>query len=112
MWKGNLQRNPRKSGTGSHVNGTLNLVHIHRIDVYAKNPEAAEGQTEFITLEGLGKGVHSLIISLCRYVVVIIPGAFIVSRFMGAVGVWHAFWITEVVTAVIAYVVYRKGVKG
>ena len=63
-------------------------------------------------LEGLGKGVHSLIISLCRYVVVIIPVAFIVSRFMGAVGVWHAFWITEVVTAVIAYVVYRKGVKG
>ena len=62
-------------------------------------------------LEGLGKGVHSLIISLCRYVVVIIPVAFIVSRFMGAVGVWHAFWITEVVTAVIAYVVYRKGVK-
>lgn len=35
-------------------------------------------------LEGLGKGVHSLIISLCRYVVVIIPVAFIVSRFMGS----------------------------
>lgn len=62
-------------------------------------------------LEGLGKGVHSLIISLCRYVVVIIPVAFIVSRFMGAVGVWHAFWITEAVTAVISYIVYRKGVK-
>ena len=63
-------------------------------------------------LEGLGKGVHSLIISLCRYVVVIIPAAFIVSRFMGAVGVWHAFWITEAVTAAISYMVYRKGVKG
>ena len=63
-------------------------------------------------LEGLGKGVHSLIISLCRYVVVIIPVAFIVSRFMGAVGVWHAFWITEAVTAVISYMVYRKGVNG
>lgn len=63
-------------------------------------------------LEGLGKGVHSLIISLCRYVVVIIPVAFIVSRFMGAVGVWHAFWITEAVTAAISYMVYRKGVKG
>lgn len=62
-------------------------------------------------LEGLGKGVHSLIISLCRYVVVIIPAAFIMSRFMGAVGVWHAFWITEVITAGIAYFVYRKGVK-
>lgn len=63
-------------------------------------------------LEGLGKGVHSLIISLCRYVVVIIPAAFIVSRFMGAVGVWYAFWITEAVTAAISYMVYRKGVKG
>ena len=83
-------------------------VHIHRIDVYAKNPEVAEGQTEFITLEGLGKGVHSLIISLCRYVVVIIPVAFIVSRFMGAVGVWHAFWITEVVVAGISYVICKK----
>ena len=34
------------------------------------------------------------------------------ERFMGAVGVWHAFWITEAVTAVISYMVYRKGVKG
>ena len=62
-------------------------------------------------LEGLGKGVHSLIISLCRYVVVIIPVAVVVSHFIGATGVWHAFWITEVVTAVISYFVYKKGVE-
>ena len=62
-------------------------------------------------LEGLGKGVHSLIISLCRYVVVIIPVAVVVSRFIGATGVWHAFWITEVVTAVISCFVYKKGVE-
>lgn len=62
-------------------------------------------------LEGLGKGVHSLIISLCRYVVVIIPVAVVVSHFIGATGVWHAFWITEVVTAVISYFVYKKGVN-
>lgn len=52
-------------------------------------------------LEGLRKGMPSLIISLCRYVVVIIPTAFIVSHFIGAVGVWHAFWTSEVVTALI-----------
>ena len=62
-------------------------------------------------LEGLGKGVHSLIISLCRYVVVIIPVAVVVSHFIGATGVWHAFWITEVVTAIISYFVYKKGVS-
>lgn len=62
-------------------------------------------------LEGLGKGMHSLIISLCRYVVIIIPVAALVSHFIGAVGVWHAFWITEVITAIISFFVYRKGTK-
>lgn len=61
-------------------------------------------------LEGLGKGVQSLIISLCRYAVIIIPMALLISHFMGAVGVWHAFWVTELVTAVIAWIVYKKGV--
>lgn len=61
-------------------------------------------------LEGLGKGVQSLIVSLCRYVVIIIPAALILSRIFGAVGVWHAFWITEVITAAISWIVYKKGV--
>ena len=59
-------------------------------------------------LEGLGKGTPSLLISLCRYVVVIIPAAFLLSRFLGAVGVRNAFWITEVITAIISIYVYRK----
>lgn len=59
-------------------------------------------------LEGLGMGGASLIISLMRYTVFIIPVAFVLSRFWQANGVWHAFWITEVVTAVVAYRVYRK----
>lgn len=61
-------------------------------------------------LEGLGMGTPSLVISLIRYAVLIIPVAFLLSRFWEALGVWHAFWITEVVTAVIAYGLYRKKV--
>lgn len=61
-------------------------------------------------LEGLGKGTQSLIISLCRYVVIIIPAAFFLSRWLGAVGVWHAFWVAEALTALTALVVYRKSV--
>ena len=63
-------------------------------------------------LEGLGKGVQSLVISLCRYVVVILPAALLLCRLWGADQVWHAFWITEVVTAVIAFWVYRRTVQG
>ena len=59
-------------------------------------------------LEGLGKGVESLWISLCRYVVVILPLAFAFSRLWGADGVWHAFWVTEFLTAGIAWLIYRR----
>ena len=61
-------------------------------------------------LEGLGKGTPSLLISLCRYVVVILPAAFWLSRLFGAVGVWHAFWVTEVISAVISLIIYRKAI--
>ncbi len=59
-------------------------------------------------LEGLGKGGPSLMISLLRYVFVMIPVAFVLSRMFGAVGVWHGFWVTETVTAVAAYGIYRR----
>ena len=61
--------------------------------------------------EGLGKGVESLLISVLRYVAVILPLAFVFSRFLGADGVWHAFWVTEVVTALFSMVIYRKVMK-
>lgn len=61
-------------------------------------------------LEGIGKGFPSLIISLCRYIVVILPAAFILSRLMGPSGVWHAFWATELITAVVSFAVYRRAV--
>ena len=61
-------------------------------------------------LEGLGKGTASLAISLCRYVIVILPAAFILSRVLGASGVWHAFWIAEAVTAVVSFLISKKKV--
>ena len=62
-------------------------------------------------LEGLGKGVASLVISLFRYCLAIMPLAWILCRLMGPTGVWHAFWTTEVIAAAISIVVYRKSVQ-
>lgn len=62
-------------------------------------------------LEGLGKGFSSFIISLLRYVAVIIPAAFILCHTAGPSFVWHAFWITEALTAVVAAFVYRQASK-
>lgn len=59
-------------------------------------------------LEGLGKGAPSLLLSSLRYVIIILPCAYILSRFLGVVGVWHAFWVSELLTAGIAYFIYRR----
>lgn len=64
------------------------------------------------TLEGLGKGIHSMMISLMRYIIVILPAAYVLSRLIGPIGVWHAFWVTEAVTALAAILLYRRYVVG
>ena len=62
-------------------------------------------------MEGLGKGTQSLVISLFRYVIVIMPVAWLLSRFLGPTGVWNAFWLTEVFTAAVSVTVHRKTLK-
>lgn len=62
-------------------------------------------------LEGLGKGVQSFMIALARYIVVILPAAFLFCRLWGPSGVWHAFWVTEFVTAAVAVLVYKRTVR-
>lgn len=61
-------------------------------------------------LEGLGKGTQSLMISVFRYVIIIIPTAFILCQMFGPTGVWSAFWMTEFVTAIAAFCIYQKSV--
>ena len=61
-------------------------------------------------LEGLGKGAESLVIALCRYVVFIMPLAALLCNWLGADGAWHAFWITEVLAAVVSGAVYHRAV--
>lgn len=62
-------------------------------------------------LEGLGKGFPSFLISLLRYALLIIPIAFLLSKIFQAEGVWHAFWIAECITGILAFFIYRKSTK-
>lgn len=59
-------------------------------------------------LEAFGKGIQSFVISLLRYVVIMIPAAFWLSRVLGPAGVWHGFWIAELFTAAVAFLIYKK----
>lgn len=59
-------------------------------------------------LEGIGMGLPSLMISLLRYSIVIMPAAFVLSRIFGATGVWMAFPIAEAITGIASYIIWCK----
>lgn len=58
-------------------------------------------------LEGLGKGMPSLLISFLRNIGVMIPCAFVLSGLIGARGVWLSFPVTECFCAVVSLICYR-----
>mgnify|MGYP004652908185 CR=1 FL=1 len=60
------------------------------------------------SLEGMGMGMPSLIISLMRYAIVIMPAAFLFSHLLGATGVWMAFPIAEIITGITSYLIWCK----
>lgn len=64
------------------------------------------------TFEALGKGKHSLIISLLRQFLITIPCGFILSRFFGPVGVWISFPVGELCASVAAFFLLRHFKKG
>lgn len=59
-------------------------------------------------LEALGKGIESLIISFSRYAMIIIPAAYVLSKFLGAQGVFFAFPVAEGLTAVASFFIYQR----
>lgn len=60
------------------------------------------------TLEALGKGGLSFLISLLRNLAVIVPAALLGSHFFGITGIWSAFPIAELITAVSAGLILRS----
>ena len=67
------------------------------------------------TLQALGRGVDSMIVSFCRQLIVLLPAAYLLSKFFGLNAIWWAFPIAEVVSLSLCtlFVVrtYNKMVK-
>lgn len=58
--------------------------------------------------EALGFGLKSLIVSLLRQFVIIIPLSFILTRFIGPTGIWISFPISEIIASIVAIILMRK----
>ena len=59
-------------------------------------------------LEGLGKGIPSLLISFLRNIGIMIPCAFLLSCMIGVYGVWMSFPVTECICAVVSVYCCRR----
>ncbi len=64
------------------------------------------------TFEALGRGKHSLIISLLRQILITVPASFLLSSVIGAEGVFYAFPLGEIVAAVCALFLLKKYANG
>lgn len=62
-------------------------------------------------LEALGEGAASFVISMLRYLALIVPAAWIGTKLIGITGLWAAFPIAETVTAAAAAVIFFKRYK-
>lgn len=69
---------------------------------------AAVGITLSTVFQAIGKGMYSMIMSLCRQLFVLIPAAWILSETGGLNAVWWSFLIAESVSLVICLFMYRS----
>lgn len=68
---------------------------------------AAVGITISTCFQAIGKGFYSLLMSLCRQLLVLLPAAWLLSLSGNVNAVWWAFPIAEVVSLMICLSLYR-----
>ena len=70
---------------------------------------AAVGITLSTVFQAVGKGTYSMIISICRQLVILLPVAWLIARLTNNVyAVWWCFPIAEIVALVLCLFFYRK----
>ena len=69
---------------------------------------AAVGITVSTVFQAVGRGSYSLLMSLCRQLVVLLPMAWLLSRVGGLDALWWAFPIAESVSVALCLLLYRK----
>lgn len=65
---------------------------------------AAFGIINSTLFQATARGMNSLIVSVCRQLVVILPAAWMLGRMFGLNAVWYAFPIAEVASFFISYI--------
>ena len=60
------------------------------------------------SFQATGYGVGTMIVSICRQLMVLIPVAYILSKFLGINGVWLSFIVAEIIGLVVSIAIYLR----
>ena len=64
---------------------------------------AAFGIINSTVFQATSRGLNSLIVSVCRQLVIILPAAWLLGRFVGLNAIWYSFPIAEIASFLISY---------
>lgn len=92
-----------------HANGDMLTMGVSALRIIGIGFMFSAVSTVFAgVFEALGKGVESLMVSLMRQLVILVPVSLVLVRFLGVTGVWAAFPISEMIAMMIAIVLLRR----
>ena len=60
------------------------------------------------SFQAFGNGVYSLIVNLSRKIIIVLPLIFILKEFLGIYSIWISFTVAELITMIIAIILYKK----
>ncbi len=70
---------------------------------------AAVGITLSTVFQAVGKGTYSMVLSICRQLVILLPSAWLLAKLTGSVyAVWWCFPIAEILSLFICLYMFRK----
>lgn len=69
---------------------------------------AAFGIINSTVFQAIGHGMNSLIVSVCRQLVIILPAAWLFAKWWGVNGTWYAFPFAEIFTLVMSFVLLLR----
>lgn len=58
--------------------------------------------------QALGNGVYSLIVSVCRQLLVLLPAAWILANIFGLDAVWYSFPIAEIASITVSLLLFKR----
>lgn len=63
------------------------------------------------TFQAFGNGLYSLIVNLSRQIIFTLPFIIVLKRLIGINGIWISFTLAEIITMIIAIILYMNNLK-